>query len=388
MRRIRPCLLICAVVAILVFSSQKGDGAPAEFSVSLTASATKILVGEPVVLTVTICYKGTAAIEVSDPLDRVDYEEFITIQAPHDPAERQFLTEEEAIDALMERLAKPRKKILPQTVMSRIIMIWCWNLKPQGARDPVFAVPGEYRIRYAVRWGSVIYDDALHIQVRQPETAVDQCAWERISREEAIYFLQHSTVPSSENLQAADVVALLQRTLADCPGSTYSRYIESALARYASRTVSSVPKQQLVAPVEVDPFIAGLEAQRYDVRAFLANPPAAFAEAQRTLFDQFERGTITDEDLQSQWRSLLETSITELTKPLSEEEWKRRQEQYRAEDAARRAEDYRRAEKLKPLLEELRKKLAAKEITVDEYNERILQEQLKLYQESATPDVK
>jgi hypothetical protein len=159
----------------------------------------------------------------------------------------------------------------------------------------------------------------------------------------------------------------------DCP---------TLLLSQAAELVASAQDRHSQSAVTIQ---SQLESQRYDVRGFLADPPAEFAAAQRRLFEQLERGEVEDADFEKQWQDLLQTSITKLTTPLSEDEWQRRQAMYRAQDEARRAEDYRRAEKLKPLIDELRKKLDAKEITVDEYNNRIMQEQMKLHQQSVVP---
>ena len=221
-------LILPIIVAIGTCILQASFGQ--DFTVRLTTRTNTYIVGEPVVVDATVEFTGTNSLTVNNPLDKGVYLERFEIANSADGNFTNYMTSEEAHDALIDRTALPPISFSPH---AKRMLHYAVLGKHSPGRDNltslVIPVAGAYDIRFVVSYRGKEFNAATHVKVVDPQNDEDKAAWATIQREGLLpSYCATESLPKDEVLRkqrAAKLDSLLTRF----PNSTYSKTINKRL---------------------------------------------------------------------------------------------------------------------------------------------------------------
>jgi len=223
------------VFGLAISLLSQGNARAAEvFTATLLAEKSTCILGEPVMVTATIGYRGQTAIEVNHPLDRGRYKEIVEVARDEDGKFDRFLTKEEYADALQDRLLLGPLRFEPGTNMVRKFVVHRWyrGVAPkENTNLLVFAKAGECRIRFTVVLDEQKFTNEVRITVVEPTTDADRGAWawlqhgNRLERFCELDYLPADLISRDARVARERLLKPLDEMLVNYRDSAYSRCI-------------------------------------------------------------------------------------------------------------------------------------------------------------------
>lgn len=322
------------LIALVATTAQGAD----LFSLKTSTDKQRYVLGEPVRLKLLIEYLGAQALEASHPLDHQEYREEIEIVNMRDGSTWKFTTPEEAISERRDRVGRlPKLQFAPGGVQERNYVLLCWEqgFSPKGKTEFAFPDVGSYVIRAKIGYLEGVVTKEQTIIVDEPSETADKEAYQVLRRFGLLCALQHLPTLTALTNQLKLEVLKFQDVLTNYPTSVFSIYVRS-IEQAASRV--SVPLNVTPPEAEVVKATKELEAQWYDVIGFGKYYPdgnKAYVEKLLPLHDKLATGALTREEFDRIRAGLLKEYVTNYSRPLSPEEWRRRYEIYARETAER-----------------------------------------------------
>jgi hypothetical protein len=311
------------------------------FSVALATAKETNVMGEAVALTAVVSYNANVPLVVNDPLDNGDYKTRIEIANQESAHFRRYITSEEANDALKDRTKLPLMRWDPNSKATSNVIVFCWRLDDVETNILVFPKPGRYFIRYTVALGSESFSDTATVTFVESRNDEDQKAWEWLQKQDKAVLQEYGGLDHllAEAGPRTMVLGHLAELMTHYPESVQAKYVQTQITNAENEMRLANAKAN--APMSIfEQKVKALESEWYDVKGFLrdTNSPQRleFARGEIGLSMQKFDGKISEAQFDQQDAALLKSYIEKYCKPLSPDEWKRRNDAYAKEDAERR----------------------------------------------------
>ena len=189
-------------------------------------------------LTVVISYNGRTPLDVNNPLDKGDkddYGERIEIAYGTSGGFMRFMTTEEASDARSDRVGFfPRLHWQPDSKRTYNLTLFCWHqgFIPRGTTNLlVFPEAGKYQIKYTVSFGGAEYAQTTTVTFAEPERDMDRKAWQWLQRQDKNVLEEYGGLDHllAEPVIRKRVLGRLNELLTRYPESVHAKYVRSLL---------------------------------------------------------------------------------------------------------------------------------------------------------------
>ncbi len=311
---------------------REAAGAISPFQIAATTSKSEFIRGEPVAVEFTISYNGTEPLTVDHPFDHKGYEELIEAGSETDRVFYRFVSPPEAVDALKERGPLPKIHFAPGAVLRRSHFLSCWSrgFAPEGKSEQIFPVAGKYVVRLTVRFDRTDASAEAIVTVIEPSRAGDMEARDWLNSAGLLCQLAYLPYDPKRVPQAIKTFQGLQDRFSN---SVFAQFVRALpLTNVVATDSNRVPTTQMGRVIEE------LEAQWYDVRGFGRYHPEgnrAYLDVLLPLHESFGVGKLSQDEFDLRRAELFKQYVTNYSRPLSPEEWRRRYDAYNRESADR-----------------------------------------------------
>ena len=311
---------------------------PTPFRLRLQTNKPAYVLGEPVEIAVTIDYTGTVPLTVTHPLDSGDYSEKIEVAEMGASDFYHFLTPEEASDALRDRGGAKRTIVFKpgvEVTRSNVLVCWSRNFKPLGKTDLLFPTTGTYIVRFTIGMSGSVVQGQTTVTFTEAEAQTDRDAYGWLQRSGLVCYLQYLRAYGSDTNRLTREVSKFRELTDKYPDSVFADFIRRTVAasfNAATNLAIQVPETEIARTAKE------LEAQWYDVKGFNRNYPDGNKEYLKILLplhDDLAGGRLTETEFDRRRAETFRYHITNYSRPLAPEEWRRRYDGYAREDAER-----------------------------------------------------